>query len=117
MYGMELEDALDQACAAALSVPRAWISAEPGDQLRTLRHSRGVSQRHLADAAGVSQSVVCRLERGADARWTIWRSLFTALGYDAVLTPLSTSEDAEDLLEVQAQERQDRMEAGRMRRR
>ncbi len=114
---MELQDAVGEACLAALSVPGPWARAAPGEQLRALRQARGVSQRHAADAAGVNQSVVSRLEAGGDARWSIWRRLFAGLGYDAVLTPLSNSEDVEGLLETEALARQDRMEAGLMRRR
>lgn len=32
--------------------------------LRQLREYRGISQRHLADTAGVNRSVVNRVERG-----------------------------------------------------
>ena len=89
------------------------LAAFPGEQLRALRRSLGVSQRHLAEVSGVDQAVVCRLERGTDALWTTWQRLFVALGYGAVLMPVS-AEDAEDFLQDGIQRRKDRMEAGRM---
>ena len=85
----------------------------PGERLRALRRAQGVSQRHLAEESGVGQSVICDLERGADARWTTWKRLFAALGFYAVLMPLS-SDDAEDLLRHGVEQRKERMEDGRM---
>jgi transcriptional regulator with XRE-family HTH domain len=105
---IEIEAVVDQACAAALSVPRPWARATPSQQLRALRVSRSISQRQLADESGVHQSVICRLEQGGDARWAIWRRLFEALGYDAVLAPLCNCEEAEDLLREESHRRRDR---------
>ena len=105
---MEIEAALDEACAAALSVPRPWARATPSQQLRALRVSRKISQRQLAVESGVHQSVICRLEQGGDARWSIWRRLFAGLGYDAVLAPLANCEEAEDLLREESHRRKDR---------
>ena len=86
---------------------------DPGERLRALRLSLEISQRHLAESSGVDQSVVCRLERGADARWETWRRLFAALGFDVVLTPAPSTEDLEDFLQDGIQRRKDRMETGR----
>lgn len=113
---MELAEDLDQACLAAEAVPRSWAKAAPGDLLRVLRLSRDVSQRHLAEESGVRQSFISRLERGGDARWATWKRLFDALGFDVVLAPLPSCEDAEDFLREAAQLRKDRIEAGRHRR-
>jgi transcriptional regulator with XRE-family HTH domain len=107
------EEALEQACSAAEALPRAWVRAGPGEILRAVRSSRRVSQRHLAEVSGVRQSFISRLERGGDARWGTWRRLFSALGFDLVMAPLASCEDAEDFLKDQAQHRKDRAEAGR----
>ena len=88
------------------------LESFPGGQLRSLRRSLGVSQRHLAELSGVDQSVICRLERGSDAFWSTWRRLFVALGYRAMLSP-GPCEEGEGLLQDQARERKDRAEAGR----
>jgi len=73
-----------------------------------------ILQRLLAEAAGVDQSVVSHLERGADARWSTWKRLFNALGFEAVLVPeVSADEDTEDFLLHERQRRKDRMEDGR----
>lgn len=113
---MDMQEALQEACAAAFDVPTKWARATPGAQLRALRTSRGISQRHLAESSGVHQSVVCRLEYGADARWSTWKRLFEGLGYDVVLVPLSTSDDVEDMLLDEKMQREDRIEAGRLKR-
>ena len=111
---MELHEDLDDAFLAAQSLPRSWVRATPGEQLRVLRGDRDISQRQLAEDAGVDQSYLSRLERvAADARWEVWRKLFGALGYEALLAPLPVSEEAVELLEEEKQRRRDRMEAGR----
>jgi transcriptional regulator with XRE-family HTH domain len=40
------------------------IELEVGDQLRTGRHVHGLTQRHVANALGISQSEISRRERG-----------------------------------------------------
>jgi transcriptional regulator with XRE-family HTH domain len=114
MMGMELHDGLEDACLAATHLPRSWVQASPGEQLRTLRGDRGVSQRQLAEESGVDQAFLSRLERGADARWETWKKLFGALGYEAVLAPLPVSEEAVELLRDETQRRKERMEAARL---
>ena len=88
------------------------LDAYPGEQLRALRTSLGISQRHLAEEARVDQAEICRLERGADARWSTWKRLFAALGYAAVLEP-EDSDDTEDYYQDGIQMRKDKMEEGR----
>jgi transcriptional regulator with XRE-family HTH domain len=109
---IDVQAAVDDACVAALSVPRSWARASPNQQLRALRLARHISQRQLADESGLHQSLVSRLERGGDVRWTTWSRLFAALGYDVVMAPLCNSEEAEDLLREEAQRRKERIRAG-----
>ncbi|MBI4372029.1 MAG: helix-turn-helix transcriptional regulator [Elusimicrobia bacterium] len=78
--------------------------------MHALRCFRGISQRHLAETAGIDQAVIARLERGGDARWTTLQSLFGAFGFDAVRTPSPSSEDAKD----GAHARKDRVSLNKM---
>jgi transcriptional regulator with XRE-family HTH domain len=88
---------------------------EPGERLRALRRAKEISQRHLAELSGVDQSVVSRLERGADTHWANWKRLFSSLGYDVVLRPEPYGEDdLEDFLQDGARQRKEKMENGRM---
>jgi transcriptional regulator with XRE-family HTH domain len=90
---METEPAI----AAAMKLPYGWMRAEPGAQLRALRVALHMSQRHLAESAGLSHSVVSELENGkSDARLATWRRLFEAMGYWAVLAPVAFAEESED---------------------
>lgn len=66
---MDLDEVLD----AAAELPLDWLELSPGEQLFLLRSALGISQRQLADEAGLDHSVVNRLERGADARFATWR--------------------------------------------
>jgi transcriptional regulator with XRE-family HTH domain len=110
---MDLEDIVEQAALALDGIPKRWRDAPPGEQLGALRRSRRVSQRHLAEVSGVDQATISRLEAGADALLSTWLKLFSALGFDAVLTPLVNCEDTRDLLEHQTIEREERRTGGR----
>ena len=111
---MDLEDVIDEVGAALARVPKRWREAPPGEQLGALRRARRVSQRHLAEVSGVDQADISRMEHGADARLGTWLRLFSALGYEAVLLPLSSCEETQDLLERQTVERENRKIAGRV---
>ncbi|MBI5239211.1 MAG: helix-turn-helix transcriptional regulator [Elusimicrobia bacterium] len=75
--------------------------------LKELRLGRGISQRQLADHAGVNASVVHRAERGEDAKLSTWGKLFKGLGYSLQIDATELSEEAGDLL---AEERERRLE-------
>lgn len=83
-----------------------------GSLLRELRRGRDVSQRQLADSAGVNPSVVCRAERGLDARLSTWARLFDGLGYRLTFDTVELCEEAADLLAEEAQRRRDRRTEG-----
>lgn len=75
--------------------------------LKQRRLELRLSQRHLADSAGVSSSVVSRAERGGKALLCTWEKLFNGLGERLEFDSTRDSEDAEGLL---AQEREARRE-------
>ncbi len=79
--------------------------------LAELRAERGVSQRLLADEAGVDASVVRRAERGRDAQLSTWVRLFGALGFVLEIKHYEI-EDVADALEHETQRRKDRQDEG-----
>ena len=79
-----------------------------GRQLRELRLERRISQRQLADEAGVDSSLVTRVERGQDARLSTWAKLFEGLGYRLNLETQELCEEAADLLAEESARRAQR---------
>lgn len=75
--------------------------------LRKRRSERRISQRQLADSAGVNQSVVSRAERGGDALLSTWDALFQGLGDRLELDSTEFSEDAGAVLDEEALRRSD----------
>jgi len=82
--------------------------------LRKRRLELRISQRVLADSAGVNPSVVSRAERGADALLSTWEKLFNGLGDYLILDSTRSSEDAEGLLIEQGEARRERRLEGLM---
>jgi transcriptional regulator with XRE-family HTH domain len=80
--------------------------------LERLRRERGVSQRQLADTAGVNSSVVSRAERGENASTETWDKLFRGLGYLLVFDVQELAEECGDVLAEEAERRRQRREAG-----
>jgi transcriptional regulator with XRE-family HTH domain len=76
--------------------------------LKELRHERGISQRQLADEAGVNPAQVNRVERGRDARLSTWARLFEGLGYRLTLETAELCEEAPELLAEEAERRRER---------
>lgn len=69
--------------AAALMRARkklAGIIANEGSSIASLRLSKGMSQQQLADAMGVKQPYIARIERGEDVKISTIASLAKALG-------------------------------------
>ena len=62
----------------------------------------------------MDQADISRMERGADARLETWKRLFSTLGYDAVLLPVVSCDETAEWLQRGTEEREDRMDAGRM---
>ena len=80
--------------------------------LISLRCRRGMSQLHLADAAGVRASVVQRAERGADAKFSTWRKLFTGVGCRLSFSTIELAEECFEFLAEEAERRRERRLAG-----
>ena len=58
----------------------------PGQIVSRLRQAKGMTQAALAEASGVGQAYISRLERGErDPTWTALRRLFAALGASLAL--------------------------------
>lgn len=80
--------------------------------LSRLRHERHISQRQLADAAGLSPSVVHRAESGKDARLSTWERLFAGIGYFLDWKVVELAEEMGDLLNEERARRQERQYEG-----
>jgi DNA-binding XRE family transcriptional regulator len=94
IYSMDSDEAVARAAA----------------RLRELRRERRISQRQLADEAGVNPALVNRVERGRDARLSTWAKLFEGLGYRFEATELC--EEAADLLALERGRRWQRRHDG-----
>jgi len=82
--------------------------------LRLRRQELHMSQRHLADSARVSPSVVNREERGGDLLLSTWEKLFDGLGDRLEFDSTRSSEDAEGLLIDEGEARRERRLEGLM---
>jgi transcriptional regulator with XRE-family HTH domain len=80
--------------------------------LKQRRLELRVSQRHLADSAGVSPSVVSRAERGGEALLSTWEKLFSGLGERLELDSTRASDDVEGLLVEEGEARRERRYQG-----
>ncbi len=81
-------------------------------ELRRTREERGISQRQLADEAGVNPALVSRVERGRDARISTWARLFFALGYELRFDLNELAEEMPDLLLEERDRREERVIEG-----
>ena len=61
----------------------------PGELILRLRRGLQVSQLQLAQKAGISRSLVARLEAGGDVQIASLKRLFQALSCDLVILPCS----------------------------
>jgi transcriptional regulator with XRE-family HTH domain len=82
--------------------------------LRKRRLELRVSQRHLADSARLSPSVVNRAERGGDLLLSTWQKLFDGLGDRLEFDSTRSSEEAEELLIDEGEARRERRREGLM---
>jgi transcriptional regulator with XRE-family HTH domain len=81
-------------------------------RLRELRLERGISQRQMADEAGVNRALANRVERGRDARLSTWAKLLEGLGYRMVIDVIELCEESEDMLKREAGRRWERNRDG-----
>ncbi|MDE2142019.1 MAG: helix-turn-helix transcriptional regulator [Elusimicrobia bacterium] len=80
--------------------------------LTGLREERGISQRQLADEAGVDSSLVNRVENGRDARLSTWVKLFEGLGYRLLFDTTELCDESADLHAEEAERRRERQREG-----
>ncbi|MFA6317014.1 MAG: helix-turn-helix transcriptional regulator [Elusimicrobiota bacterium] len=80
--------------------------------LQELRLERGISQRQLADDAGVDASVVHRAERGGNAKLGTWGKLFEGLGYLLLFETTELAEETSDILTEEHDRRLERRAEG-----
>ncbi|MBI3564308.1 MAG: chloride channel protein [Elusimicrobia bacterium] len=80
--------------------------------LKETRAERRISQRQLADVCRVPASLVCRVERGADARLSTWLNLFEGLGSELRFELQETAEDMAGWLADEAEKRRRRRDEG-----
>jgi DNA-binding XRE family transcriptional regulator len=79
---------------------RRYLSVLDGRQLRQLRRQNGLSQKKLADLAGVSLTTVVRLERQCPApcrSWTLAR-LAIALGEEQATFTCQQESHAQEVI-------------------
>ncbi|MGK8466690.1 helix-turn-helix domain-containing protein [Nocardia cyriacigeorgica] len=81
-----------------MHLPLAWNTWDLGERLQSIRKRRGLTQRELAETAGVSFSLVRKVEQGErdDVRIDTLRRLAVALDcpLTALLGPLPISRRA-----------------------
>jgi transcriptional regulator with XRE-family HTH domain len=107
-----MDRSIARVAAASWGAPGWWLKQDAGMQLKILREYRRVSLRQLADDAGVNPSVVSRLEKGGEARLATLIKLYAGLGYTLVLLPRPQCEEAQDLLDEEADRRRQRRADG-----
>ncbi|MDE2490774.1 MAG: helix-turn-helix domain-containing protein [Elusimicrobia bacterium] len=84
------------------------VVARAAALLKKLRRERRISQRLLADEAGVDSAAVSRIERGRDARLSTRAKLFEGLGYRLDFEITELCEEAGPLLAAEAWRRDER---------
>src|SRR5438045_1847563 len=80
---------LRAALEAAKPVASDWRALPVGRMLRRLRREMGLHQDTLAYRVGMRQSMVSRIERGADLRLSTLRRLLVAMNCELVVLPYS----------------------------
>ena len=91
--------------------PLRW-ARENGARLRELRSERRISQRQLADNAGMNVSQISRVEAGRDVRISTLLKIYAGLGYHLQFEPQEICEEIGELLSAESWRRQERREAG-----
>lgn len=71
--------------------PEVWRTRPHHFHLWLARKLANMTQKQLAEKAGVDQSLVARVERGRDVRLSTMRRLYEALGYRMLIVPLKMS--------------------------
>lgn len=78
-------------------------------RLKSIREGLDLSQRFVAELAGVDPSLVNRLERGCNARLSTWQAVFEAMGciirFDVDSPDDDTAHDLRDMMEERRENR------------
>ncbi|MBI4375970.1 MAG: helix-turn-helix domain-containing protein [Elusimicrobia bacterium] len=83
----EFGDPVREAMAHGESAPAQFASWSTGECLRRLRIRFGLNRKQLAAEAGVSASLIGRIEKGADMRLSTLNRLYAALGCRLLTLP------------------------------
>ena len=71
------------------ALPSEWRGKSADEGFEYLRRRLAFTQDELARKSGVAQSIVSRVEGGADAYLSTWRRIYAAMGFDLMLLPIS----------------------------
>lgn len=82
-----MDPLIEGAAQAAGGVPADWSALPAGLMIFRLRTALCLYQWKLAMRIGARQSLISRIEHGADLRLSTLRRIFDALGCDLVLLP------------------------------
>ena len=79
------------------------LAATLGDRIRRARSAAGRRQSEVADRAGVSQTMVCRMElgRGASVSLGSWAAVAETLGVDLFALEPGRERQPQDVIELQ----------------
>jgi len=88
----------------AAEAPISSVALEIGEMVREMRLAAGMSQRDLAEAAGLHQSAISAIERGDGKDGPTYRkirAIAKALGMDVAFVPLDVTARATRPISVQ----------------
>ncbi|WP_299440654.1 helix-turn-helix transcriptional regulator [uncultured Rhodospira sp.] len=88
----------------AAEAPISSVALEIGEMVREMRLAAGMSQRDLAEAAGLHQSAISAIERGEGKDGPTYRkirAIAKALGMDVAFVPLAVTARATRPVSVQ----------------
>src|SRR5437899_1144280 len=87
-YGPDL---IEQLLETVPSLPAEWLELAPDHGFERLRCMLRFSQDELGRKTGMTQARISRIEGGADIRFSVWKKIYAAMGFDLILMPVSRS--------------------------
>jgi transcriptional regulator with XRE-family HTH domain len=82
-------DLLNELLRTGTALPEEWRCWPPDRCFQYLRGRLEFTQDELAMKSGVAQSQISRLEGGSDALLETWRRVYSAMGFELILVPVS----------------------------